>query len=228
MININIIDAHFVFNSSKYITIENGEPRLTEYTRLHIDECCLIFDLNINAANRYGEDYYKESVLFRDAESNITFNVQYSNDNKEHIAQAAQFKKYRDDVLSVIRALPNSFSDALDAIIRWSNMTEEQIAEAADLSTRHIQRLRNNEDQNVSMETVVQLCIGMKLPTQLSMCLIQKSGNSFRSNNKDFTYQFLLMGYNQSSLYECNEFLKQFNLPLLGRTAKKEYKNKLN
>lgn len=66
------VDSHFVFNSPKYITFESGEPCLTEYARLHIDECCLIFELNVKAVNKYGETYYTESVLFRDAESNIT------------------------------------------------------------------------------------------------------------------------------------------------------------
>ena len=104
-------------------------------------------------------------------------------------------------------------------------MTEEEIAEASDTSTRHIQRLTNNEKQNVTMETVMQLCIGMKLPTTLAYALIEKSGNSFRANDKDFSYQFLLMGYNQRSLYDCNEFLSSVNQPLLGKTAKEMQKN---
>lgn len=218
------IDSHFVYNSPKYITMENGEPCLTKYARLHIDECCLIFDLKVKSVNKYGETYYTECVLFRDAESNITFEAHYSNENQEHKLQASHFKKYSEDVLSVIKSLPNSFPKTLDAVIKWSEMTEEQIAEASDLSTRHIQRLRKDDSQNATMETIVQLCIGMKLPTQLAMHLVEKSGNSFRANDKDFAYQFLLMGYNQQSLYDCNEFLKGVNLPLLGRAAKEEQK----
>ena len=222
------IDAHFVFNSPKYITTQNGEPCLTEYARLHIDECCLIFDLKVKSVNKYGETYYTECVLFRDSESNIVFEAKYSDDNKEHKSQAEIFKKYSDDVLSVIKSLPNSFPDALDKIIDWSDMTEEEISEAADISTRHIQRLRNDAEQNVTMETVMQLCIGMKLPTTLSYALIDKSGNSFRANDKDFAYQFLLTSYSNRSLYECNEFLDSLNLPLLGRTAKEMQKNEKN
>ena len=222
------IDAHFVFNSPKYITTQNGEPCLTEYARLHIDECCLIFDLKVKSVNKYGETYYTECVLFRDSESNIVFEAKYSDDNKEHKSQAEIFKKYSDDVLSVIKSLPNSFPDALDKVIDWSDMTEEEISEAADISTRHIQRLRNDAEQNVTMETVMQLCIGMKLPTTLSYALIDKSGNSFRANDKDFAYQFLLTSYSNRSLYECNEFLDSLNLPLLGRTAKEMQKNEKN
>ena len=42
-------------------------------------------------------------------------------------------------------------------------MTEEELAEAAEISEKTIQRLRNDEPDNVTLETVVQLIIGKEL-----------------------------------------------------------------
>lgn len=219
------IDSHFVFNSPKYIALnENYEPCITEYARLHMDECCLIFDLKVKSLNKYGEDYYTDCVLFRDAESNITLEAHYSEDNKDHKAQAQQFENFRTDVLNVIKSLPNDFPGALNKVIEWSEMTEEQIAEAADLSTRSVQRLRNDDTQNPSLETMIQLCIGMRLPSMISFALIEKSGNSFMKNGLHFTYQFLLTAYESQSLEACNSFLIGQGIAVLGRTAKEEQK----
>lgn len=67
----------------------------------------------------------------------------------------------------------NLFSGALDALIKWSEMTEEELAWESGLSEKTIQRLRNQEPDSVTIETVVQLCIGMQLPPQLSSILMR-------------------------------------------------------
>ena len=48
------IESHFCLNDPKYIE----DNQLTEYARLHLDECCLIFDLKISADNQYDENYH--------------------------------------------------------------------------------------------------------------------------------------------------------------------------
>ncbi|HHX23538.1 MAG TPA: helix-turn-helix domain-containing protein, partial [Thermoanaerobacterales bacterium] len=75
--------------------------------------------------------------------------------------------------------LPLTFSGTLNALIDCSGMTEEKLAEAASISEKTIQRLRNDEPDNVTIETVVQLSIGMQLPPVLSSCLLKASGKSF-------------------------------------------------
>jgi hypothetical protein len=58
------VDSHFCLNDPKYIANdENGHVVMTEYARLHIDECCLAFDLKVKSKNKYGEQYYKECVF---------------------------------------------------------------------------------------------------------------------------------------------------------------------
>lgn len=215
------IDSYFVFNNPKYITKgTDGTPRLTEYACLHTDECCVIFDLKVKAVNKYGEAFYTECSLYRDADSKVIFEAHYSDNNKENGSQAEQLKAYKADVLGVLKKLPQTFSGALDVLMDWSDMTEEDIAWAADLSTRQVQRLRNDDDQNPTMETVLQLSIAMSLPPALSFALMEKSGNTFQANDQDFLYRFLLESCYSYSLEKCNEILTGQGFTPLGKTAK--------
>lgn len=126
-------------------------------------------------------------------------------------------KDYNADILSVAKKLPMNFSGILDALIDWSDMTEEELAEAADMSEKTIQRLRNTEQDNVTIETVVQLCIGMQISPALSNCLLRASGKSFMMTEQRVMYQFLLNSCHYKSIYECNDMLIEQKLKPLGR-----------
>ena len=216
--NYLFVDSHFCFNHPKYITVnDQGETVLTDYARFHMDECCLVFDLRIKSLNKYGEEFFTECVLYRDAASNIVFEAHYSSDNKENPNQAVMIKQYNTELLNVARKLPATFSGTLNALIEWSRMTEEKLAEAASISEKTIQRLRNDEPDNVTIETVVQLSIGMQLPPVLSGCLLKASGKSFMMTEQHIMYQFLLTSCYTKSIYECNNILEAQSLKQLGR-----------
>lgn len=210
------IDSHFVLNDPKYLT-QNlfGQRILTDYARTHMEECCLIFDLSVKSECR--EKYYSECFLNRDLSSNIIFEAKFADTNEENTNQSEMIKKYNKDLLDVARSLPMSFSGTVDALIKWSEMTEEDLAWESQLSEKTIQRLRNDEPNNVTIETIVQLCIGMKLPPVLSSYLVKSSGNSFMMTEQHMMYQFLLNCCYTKSLDECNEMLVAQNLKMLGK-----------
>lgn len=212
------VDSHFCLNLPKYIRRnENGEAELTRYARCHMDECCLVFDLQIKSDGGYGKQFFTECVLYRDAASNIVFEPHYSTDNKDNPNQAQMLKDYNLDILSVAKNLPNSFSGALDALIKWTGMTEEKLAEASYLSVKTVQRLRNDEPDNVTLETVMQLCLGMKLPPPLSRSLLRAARKDFMPTEHHLVYQFLLDACYTRSLDACNQELIAQGFKPLGR-----------
>jgi len=85
----------------------------------------------------------------------------------------------------------------------------EDLAEKSLLSDRTIRRMRNETDYNPSLESVVALCIAMRLPPQFSRHLIEVSGNTFRySNQAHFIYESFILGFYNQSIHECNELLR--------------------
>ncbi len=210
------VDSHFVLNSPLFLeTDEYGHFSLSRYARHHMEECCLTFELKIKGG--VSECYYSECFLNRDQSANIKFEAVYSSKAHEDKNQSQMIKAYNADLLSVARNLPMGFSGTLDSLIKWAEMTEEDLAEAAGINEKTIQRLRNTEPENVTIETVVQLCIGMKLPPPLSRCLLRASGKNFMMTEQHLMYQFLLDSCYHNTIYECNAMLEAQNLKPLGR-----------
>jgi len=215
------IDSHYCLNSPKYIMQgEDKNPCLTEYARLHMDECCVIFDLTIKAVNKYSEAFYTECVLYRDAASNIVFEARYSNDNKNIFTQDEMISAYNKDILGVAKNLSSSFSGCLSGLIEWTGMTVEELAEASLIADRSIRRYKSGEHENPTLESVIALCIGMKLPPPLSYKLVSSAGFSFMAREKDIMYQTLLGGYFSHSIHECNELLIAQNMQPLGKNER--------
>lgn len=210
------VDSHFVLNTPLYLETDRyGKLTLTHYARNHMEECCLVFELKIKTP--VTERYHTECFLNRDKSSDIIFEAHYSEKSKNAKNQVQMIKDYNGDLLLIAKKLPMNFSGSLDALIRWSEMTEEELAEAADMSEKTIQRLRNTEPDNVTIETVMQLCIGMKLPPVLSTCLMRASGKSFMMTEQHIMYQFLLNSCYHMSIFDCNEMLTAQGLKPLGK-----------
>ena len=190
--NYVFVENHVCFNSEKYVERDIvGNLQLTEYGRLHIDECCLFFDIQVKSVNKYSEAFYTECALYRDADSKVTFEAHYASGNQSHEKQTAELAAFQEDVLGLIKSLPGSFAGAMDKVMDWSDMTEEEIAGGCELDVRTIQRIRNDDNQSPSVETIIQLCVAMRLPPQVSRILVSKGGYTFNANNKDFIYGVL-------------------------------------
>lgn len=205
------IDSHVCINAPKYIVKdEQGNHVMTEYARLHIDECCLAFTLKVKSTNKYQEEFYKECVLFRDANSGMVFEAHFAADKSKTVTDKAKtMTACGKEVMDMMSRLPRTFPESLNMLIEWSELTMEDLAERSLLSDRTIRRMRNEADYNPPIESVVALCIAMQLPPQFSRHLIEVSGNTFRySNQAHFIYESFILGFYNQSIQDCNELLK--------------------
>jgi len=216
--NYIFIDSHFVVNNLKYINVDaNGVPYMTEYARLHADECCLVFDLYIKTGSRYGKDYYTECVLCRDDKSDIVFEARFSNGgNTETPGNIEMLRARNAELAEFMRNQPGSFTGTLKGLMERQRVTVETLAERCGISPKTIQRLRNDEECKTTLETLVALCVGLKLEPPASYDLIGKSRFSFIASEKHMAYRFLLDGYYTHTLPECNELLAGLGIDPIG------------
>ena len=219
------VDSHFCINDPKYIYQDDyGYANLTDYARRHIDECCLIFDVKASP-NKYGVNYYKEAVLFRDVASDKLVEVKFSDsDNNKSIEKNAKelmlFGGMASQIANIQRTLPTTFGDTLVSHMKRLNITEEELAQKSLVSPKTIQRMRNDFDYNSKLGTVIAVCIGLQLPPPLSLDMVAKAGHSFRpGDQKHVIFQMLLMTKFQSSIYECNEILVACEYKTLAKEA---------
>ena len=205
------VDSHVCINQPKYVTLDiDGRPSMTEYGRLHVDECCLAFTLKVKNANKYSEQFYKECVLYRDVNSGLHFEAHFAPESSASVtAKADALSEFNKEIIALKSTLPMVFSTSLVKIMDWAEITEEQLAASAQLSTKTIQRMRTSPDYNVNLKTVVAVCIGMHLHPILSQHLIEAAGHTFRYvSEEQMMYHFFITAYYTHSVDECNALLQ--------------------
>lgn len=218
------VNAHVCINDQKYIQKNPaGFATLTDYARNHIDECCLVFDVKAKANSRYGIEYYKEAVLFRNVATDRFIEVSFSESQhnfstKELVENRKALISKANEIAAIQRHLPQTFSDSVIAHMKRIEISVEGLAEKADLSTKTIQRIRNELDYKPKFGTVVSICAGLQLPLPLSLDLVQKSGNVFMTGSpKHILYQWILSGMHLSPIEECNELMKASHYKVLSK-----------
>lgn len=215
------VDGHYCLNDPLYIQdSENGSGIcLTNYASQHIDECCLLFNLR---TMRIHKDHNNDAkpILYRNAVSDTSVHAVYtdSEQNNAILAKAEALKKDTVELVEIQKRLPTSFSETLKAHMRREKYTVDRLAEQSLVSTKTIQRIRNENNYSASLQTIVAICIGLHLPPPLSMDMIRKAGFNFKAANiEQMAYQLLLNSYYQNSIYECNEMLARDGIRPLGR-----------
>jgi DNA-binding Xre family transcriptional regulator len=222
--NFVYIDAHYCISDPKYVTQnEHGVLEMTEYAVNHIDECCLLFDRSTRPNTEYGAKRYTECALFQNAISPtiVDFNYIHKEHNRGIEARAAAMLAEQNEVkeaAAILEKLPGSFGQSLILLMKWRKMSNELLAEKALLSSKTIQRMRNDAEHTWDIETLVAVCIGLQLPPYISTPLIEKAGLAIKVGEKGITYAHLLSTYYRRTIHEVNEYLHLAGYPPISGT----------
>lgn len=65
----------------------------------------------------------------------------------------------------------NSFAPALVEVMKWRDVRNQELADETNLGLKAISNLRNGKTEP-KLETVIAICIGMKLPPSISKMLV--------------------------------------------------------
>ena len=103
----------------------------------------------------------------------------------------------------------NDFGYTLKQLMKWSKVNVKTLSLLSLLSTKTIQRMRNNEDYQASIETIIALCVGMQLPPPVSRRFLELVGFQIRySSELMAAYDYILDEYYINGIYSCNELLR--------------------
>ena len=200
------VENCFVVRDRKYIyRDQDGVLRLTTYAKSHPDECCLSFVFQRSTQSMpYG--------MFRKAKDDEIFIT------GSELSPTA-FKKTTQTVASISQSLPLSFGDTLSAHMNRKGITLDQLAESSLLSRRQICRYKTNAYPKISLQTVICLCIGLKLHPLFAFDLVKKAGYSLIDTTEHTAYKIILTSMTTSSIHECNDCLKQLGLRPIGNES---------
>ena len=207
---LRFIEHHFVVADPKYVT---KDMQLTEYAREHLDECAVKIDL-VYPAGYYSNSRFelRDDGAYRTIDDCAPLNANYAKNNEEFEQAAQQFaerlQKRDAAVKEVLDDLPESFPKALKMIIDWTELSQAKFAEKADIQKRTVERILAGAIERPSAQIVMRICIGLSLPVELSLRLMERSGNSLRSSQQDMAYMKLLFFAGYYSIEQCNRLLE--------------------
>ncbi len=210
------IDGHLVFDEKKYVSRnESGTPVLTPYALSHIDECAVVFTRGYSYESKYqGVKYYQQ--FMRNAAPK-TDQIEYSFELTKHNKTLLKQIEHGRQRAEALRRYPGSFAETLVALQKEHNLSNKKLAHQSLVGEKTIQRLRNNEEYPTSVQTVLGLCVGLKLPPPEAEMLLSKTDFKLNAMKmKGYVYQCVLSSCAENSIYEINEMLESNGIPPLG------------
>lgn len=178
------IDGHFVLNDGRYVAVsEDGNMRMTDYARWHMDECCLVFSLAVQGemATRYARECY----LNRSDGLPFTLDFGFAKDEADVGAKKLQaileIQREEEAVIKVLEAIEKktrtphaqNTGKEWDFLIKWQGSNQTKLANETKLNREKINRivkLREEPDRN----TAILMCLGLHLPPRISFHMLER------------------------------------------------------
>lgn len=153
-------------------------------------------------------------VIFPRVEPNknigLQYKVEFHKDINENIfLQAEAILKNESLVKEGLDCICNSLSKSLITLMKWIRISETSLANKSGISEKTIQRIRTGKRPNPTILKMVALCIGLELPYDVCLALIDKAGLCLKSNTQEnMLYKFFLKDGCSLDIYRCDEILK--------------------
>lgn len=214
--NFIFADGHLVLNDERYITHDqSGNATLSQYALSHMDECCVIFTKGYSYQSKYqGVRYYTQFMRnAAPANDHVEYSFELNAHNKSLLDQIKHAKRRSE----ALRRYPGSFADTLAALQKERKLSNKQLADRSFVGEKTIQRLRNNEEYPTTVQTVLALCVGLKLSLLEAEMLLGKTEFKLSSmRHEGYIYQCILGACAENSIHEINEMLKKNGIIPLG------------
>ena len=131
-------------------------------------------------------------------------------------AEKREFIEEQKRVAEMLQVFPRNLPDALDTVMKEYHIQEKDLAEESDIDEKTIKRIRNVMEYKPKLPTMIQLCIGLRVPTIICLALIDVSGYRLRFYGVELAYYYIITQKIGCTLEDCNKYLKDLGYPQLG------------
>lgn len=209
------VDYHLCINDKKYLIIEDNVIRLSAYARNKIELCCIPFNYKYEFKGNTSYSI-KDFAFCRKNTASDKLTIQVNYDKNKDISNETNpdlLNPVFVETLNELKKLPGSFTETLKMLMQNRNVTTEELSGTSGASVDNIGRLRQKEDADAKVETIIAICIGLKLYPDLSFDLLAKKGfNLERKTQENIAYRYILNTLYGKTIFEVNDFLRKSGL----------------
>lgn len=115
----------------------------------------------------------------------------------EQILEAAQ----------VYRSLSNDITDSWRKVLKWKNISQAELSRRTGISEKSIGYIITGK-KNASLDSIVFMCIGANLPSEISEHMLMLSGHHLTlSDEENAIFSYLLRNLYTKTLPEIRQYL---------------------
>ena len=113
------------------------------------------------------------------------------------------------DAAAVYRSLTNDITDSWRKVLKWKNISQAELSRRTGISEKSIGYIITSK-KNASLDSIVFMCIGANLPSEISEHMLYLSGYRLTLSDEENTiFSYILRNMYTKSLPEIREFLHE-------------------
>lgn len=204
------VENHVVLNDPAYIEKDNnGNIRLTEFARMHLDQCALKFRCK-QVGNYYDNSIGAICYLCRDVSKYVEFDLEITKNpnivfTDSGIEKHNAHQKSVNEIYSCICTM--KFPEIIEWMMDYLDINENELADLSGLDTRTIRRYINGENRQPNKKTVVAIIRAFDVPARVSDVMVKKAGISFVEGDViDDALVAVLTSFRESSVEDVDRF----------------------
>lgn len=233
--NFVFVEGYFVLVSQKFIEIKNDEIKLTKKAKRNLSQCVI---------NICEQRYINYTNLTKDYAGYSYLKKVEGIDNRLlifHPKYQANFKYEEDDVYKYFAnhiiennqdeeiKLQKMLGDPEETLCNCLSFLminrgwecPEDFNDKTELHKNYYGKIKNNNSNNMGTQTLMAICIGLKLPLRITEKLFEKSNNKLNYYaNPDKTYIHIMESMPGLSLMDFNSILEKLNIQKLETKSK--------